>query len=75
MLAPQIPAGSSDRSRAAPFTLRGQLPIPRRAQCPSRTCAPTTRTASRRAIGQPAPDTRKDIGVPVREMTLQLRSE
>lgn len=26
-------------------------------------------------IGQPAPDTRKDIGVPVRELTLQLRSE
>lgn len=26
-------------------------------------------------IGQLAPDTRKDIGVPVREITLQLRSE
>lgn len=75
MLAPQNPAGSSDRSRAAPFTLRGQLPIDRRAQWPSRTCPPITRTASRRAIGQPAPDTRKDNGVPVRKLTLQQRSE
>lgn len=70
MLAPQIPAASSDRSRAAPFTLRGQPPIHRRAQWLSRTCAPTARTASRRAIGQLAPDTRKDIGVPVRDLTV-----